>query len=204
MANSLEGTSGSINIENKSYLIIQNFTIDGRTQPSTALSGRAGIWIEGYQNLPSQNIVVDNCTIFDHNSGIMAYDNAHFITVKNSYVHEVRNTCFGATVYHSSWGRVSNMTIGGSADKANEFRNCGYNTDSQKYGSSADIELSVCNDSIISYNETYATLPNHGMCGIMVLQSKRILIEYNTVHGHYAIVIDQGRNCSQGRHPLQH
>jgi hypothetical protein len=186
-ANSLEGTSGSINIENKSYLRIQNFTIDGKTQPANALSDRAGIWIEGYQNQPSQHIVIDNCTIYDHSSGIMAYDNAHDITVKNSYVHEVRNNCFGATVYHSSWGSVSNMTIGGSSDGSNEFKNCGYNSDPERSGSSPDIELAICNDSIISYNKTYATLPNHGMGGIMIEESKRILIEYNTVHGHYAV-----------------
>ncbi len=186
-ANSLDGTSGSINIENKSYIKIKNFTIDGKTQPSNALSGRAGIWIEGYQNQPSQYIVVDHCTIYNHSGGIKAYDNAHYITVKNSYVHEVRSNCFGATVYHGSWGSVSNMTIGGSPEHANEFKNCGYNSDPKRAGSSPDIELSVCHDSIISYNETYATLPNHGMGGIMIQESKRILIEYNTVHGHYAV-----------------
>jgi hypothetical protein len=184
-----------IYIENQRHLVLQNLTIDGLDHNLATAGNGAAIYIREF-GFPTEDITIQDSHLKASCSGIMLQGSVKKVNVHRNNVELMANDGVSVRVdnydgdekngYDDAPGYV---TVGGSAANGNTFKNVGYLTagDGNNSGSHpGSVFGTAVTDSVFSYNHVYADMKDVG-AGIYLNGAKRILVEYNAIHGLEAV-----------------
>jgi len=184
-------------IKNGRYLTLQNLSIDGQDSIMKTSGNKAAIWIREY-GAATGNIIIQDSTISNSTSGLILQGDVSHVNVYRNTFSNMSN--HGVGVFGDNYDGdgldgyddcPSYITIGGSSANGNTFVNIGkltvdewVNYDNGYKGGAIPGETlgTTAKDLVFSYNHVYATLPDVG-AGIYMNGAKRILVEYNSIHG---------------------
>ena len=108
--------------------------------------------------------------------GISFVNGCHYITIKNNTVHDVKKGIF---ITSSTSQRNSYITIGGAYGDGNTVYNCVGDSPT----GSADLNLALIDDLVVSYNKLYGE-GSSGIDGVAATVCDKVLRESNNLYGH--------------------
>jgi len=169
---------GLITIDQKSYIKVQNFSIDGNITSLPNTSSQGGIYIKSNSTTASQYIHVDNNEIQRTVNGVWYSGKVENLSITRNYFHDLNGSGVRGGNYKQY--RPSYLKVGGSPRMGNTFVNVGY-LDSY-YNTDAFVHIDQTSHVIFSYNNGYNTKEDWGMSGIYGNEVTNALVEFNILH----------------------
>jgi hypothetical protein len=169
---------GLITIDQKSFIRVQNFHIDGNITELPNTSSQGGIYIKSDSATSSEYINLDNNEIQKTVNGVWYSGKVENLTITRNYFHDLNGSGIRGGNYNQY--RPSYIKIGGSLGMGNTFVNVGY-LDSY-YNTDAFVHLDQTSHVIFSYNNGYNTKEDWGMSGLYGNEVTNALVEYNILH----------------------
>lgn len=197
----IKTTDKIIYIYNQQYLVLQNLTINGLDSAMMSSGSRAAIYVRQY-GAATGHITIQNSHIIGSCSGILLQGDVTHVNVYRNNFESMANYGISVVIDEYDGDNVngyddcpSYVTIGGSSENGNTFKNIGYLTSDEwaNYatgyrggGVPGAVFGTTVKDAIFSYNHVYSDKTDVG-AGIYLNGAKRVLVEYNTIHGLEAV-----------------